>query len=68
MVDLLTDKTNIDQYVDQFHEIDARSEKAKQKLLSDFRKLETFEPDVRSVGFGILIENLMSDIRLKTQI
>ena len=55
MVDLLTDKTNIDQYVDQFHEIDARSEKAKQKLLSDFRRLETFEPDVRSVRLTSLV-------------
>ena len=35
-----------------------------EKLVSDFQTLETFEPDLRSVGFARLIENLLSDIRL----
>lgn len=44
--------------------IESEIENKYQKLLSDFESLDTFEPDNRSVGFSILIENLLSDIRL----
>ena len=64
MRDFLEDKINLDHYIHRFWEIESRSEETMQKLISDFESLETFEPDIRSVGFAILIENLLSDIRL----
>lgn len=64
MVDFQTKQINLEQYIDRFYEIDSEREVAQQKLISDFQKLEIFEPDVRSAGFAVLIENLLSDIRL----
>lgn len=64
MVDFLEDKIDLDQYIDQFYEIDSQIEESKRKLKSDFEKLRAFEPDQRSKGFAILIENLFSDIRI----
>ena len=49
---------------DQDGEIDSQAEESKEKLKSDFEKLRAFEPNPRSKGFTILIENLFSDIRI----
>ena len=64
MVGFLEDMIDLDQYIDRFYEIDSKIEESKGKLKSDFEKLRTFEPDPRSKGFAILIENLFSDIRI----
>ena len=64
MVDFLEDMIDLDQYIDRFYEIDSQIEKSEGKLKSDFEKLRAFEPDPRSKGFGILVENLFSDIRI----
>eukprot|EP00539_Tryblionella_compressa_P011128 CAMPEP_0178805672 /NCGR_PEP_ID=MMETSP0745-20121128/15869_1 /TAXON_ID=913974 /ORGANISM="Nitzschia punctata, Strain CCMP561" /LENGTH=97 /DNA_ID=CAMNT_0020465317 /DNA_START=27 /DNA_END=320 /DNA_ORIENTATION=+ len=64
MVDFLEDRIDLDQYIDRFYEIDSQIEESKGKLKSDFEKLRAFEPDPRSKGFAILIENLFSDIRI----
>ena len=60
MVDFLEDMLDLDQYIARFHEIDSQIEETKGKLKSDFEKLRAFEPDPRSKGFAILIENLFS--------
>lgn len=64
MQDLLETKITFDEYIDRFWEIENRSQKNKKKLVSDFEILERFEPNPKSEGFAILIENLLSDIRL----
>ena len=64
MVNFLEDMIDLDQYIDRFYEIDSQIEESKGKLKSDFEKLRVFEPDPRSKGFAILIENLFSDIRV----
>ncbi len=64
MVDFLEDTIDFDQYIDCFYEIDYEIQEYKEKLKSDFEKLRAFEPDPRSKGFAILIENLFSDIRV----
>lgn len=64
MFKFLRGQITLDEYIDQFYEIDSERQAAQQKLVSDFQTLETFEPDLRSVGFARLIENLLSDIRL----
>ena len=64
MVDFLEDTIDLDQYIDRLYEIDSQIEESKGKLKSDFEKLRAFEPDPRSKGFAILIENLFSDIRI----
>ena len=64
MVNFLEDTINLGQYIDRFYEIDSQIEESKRKLKSDFEKLRAFEPDPRSKGFAILIENLFSDIRV----
>ena len=64
MVDFLEYTINLDQYIDCFYEIDYEIQEYKEKLKSDFEKLRAFEPDPRSKGFAILIENLFSDIRV----
>lgn len=64
MSNFLGNKISLDQYVDKFWEVESQSRENQEKLVSDFKCLETFKPDVRSVGFAILIENLLSDIRL----
>lgn len=64
MVDFLEDMIDLDQYINRFYEIDSQIEESKGKLKSDFEKLRAFEPDPRSKGFAILIENLFSDIRV----
>ena len=64
MSNFLENKISLDQYVDKFWEIESQSRENQEKLVLDFKCLETFEPDVRSVDFVILIENLLSDIRL----
>ena len=55
---------DLEQYIDRFYEIDSQIEESKGKLKSDFEKLRAFEPDPRSKGFVIVIENLFSDIRI----
>jgi hypothetical protein len=64
MVDFLEGTIDFDQYTDRFYEIDSQIEESKEKLKTDFEKLRAFEPDPRSKGFAILIENLFSDIRI----
>lgn len=64
MLKFLRGQITLDEYIDQFYEIDSERQATQQKLVSDFQTLETFEPDLRSVGFARLIENLLSDIRL----
>lgn len=64
MVDFLEDRIDFNQYIDGFYEIDSQVQESKEKLKSDFEKLRAFEPDPRSKGFAILIENLFSDIRI----
>jgi hypothetical protein len=64
MVDFLEDTIDLNRYIEQFYEIDSQIEESKRKLKSDFEKLRAFEPDPRSKGFAILIENLFSDIRI----
>lgn len=64
MVDFLEDRIDFNQYIDRFYEIDSQVEESKEKLKSDFEKLRAFEPNPRSKGFAILIENLFSDIRI----
>jgi hypothetical protein len=64
MSNFLENKISLDQYIDQFWQIEFQSERNEKKLVSDFKRLERFEPDVRSVGFSSLIEYLLSDIRL----
>ena len=64
IVDFLEDRIDLDQYIDRFSEIDYQIEESKGNLKSDFEKLRAFEPDPRSKGFAILIENLFSDIRI----
>ena len=64
IVDFLEYTIDLDQYIDRFYEIDSQIEESKGKLKSDFEKLRAFEPDPRSKGFAILIENLFSDIRV----
>ena len=64
IVDLLEDMIDLDQYIDRVYEIDYQMEESKGKLKFDFEKLRAFEPDPRSKGFAILIENLFSDIRI----
>jgi hypothetical protein len=64
MSNFLENKISLDQYIDQFWETEFQSQANQQKLVSDFKRLERFNPDVRSVGFARLIENLLSDIRL----
>ena len=64
MVNFLEDTINLGQYIDRFYEIDSQIEESKENLKSDFKKLRAFEPDPRSKGFAILIENLFSDIRI----
>lgn len=64
IVDLLEDMIDLDQYIDRFYEIDYKMEESKGKLKFDFEKLRAFEPNPRSKGFAILIENLFSDIRI----
>ena len=64
MVNFSENMIDLDQYIDRFYEIDSQIEESKEKLKSDFEKLRAFEPDPRSKGFAILIENLFSDIRV----
>ena len=64
MVDFLEDRIDFNQYIDRFYEIDSQVEESKERLKSDFEKLRAFEPNSRSKGFAILIENLFSDIRI----
>jgi len=64
MVDLLEDKIDLDQYIDRLYKIESQIEKYEEEFKSDFKKLLAFEPDQRSKGFAILIENLFSDIRI----
>ena len=64
IVDFLEDMIDLDQYIDRFYEIDYEIKESKGKLKSDFEMLRSFEPDPRSKGFAILIENLFSDIRI----
>lgn len=64
MVDFLEDTIDFNHYIDRFYEIDSQIEESKENLKSDFKKLRAFEPDPRSKGFTILIENLFSDIRI----
>ena len=64
MVDFLKNTIDLDQYIDRFYEIHSQIEESKEKLKFDFEKLRAFEPDPRSKGFAILIENLFSDIRI----
>ena len=64
IVDFLEYTIDLDQYIDRFYEIDSQIEESKGKLKSDFEKLRAFEPDPRSKGFAILIENFFSDIRI----
>lgn len=64
MVDFLEDTIDFDQYIDCFYKMDYEIQEYKEKLKSDFEKLRAFEPDLRSKGFAILIENLFSDIRV----
>jgi len=63
MVEFLRGQITLDESIDQFYEIDSERQAAQQKVVSDFQTLETCEPDVRSVGFARLIDNLFSDIR-----
>jgi hypothetical protein len=49
IVDFQTKQINLEQSIDRFYEIDSEREVARQKLISDFQKLEIFEPDVRSL-------------------
>ena len=64
MSDFLENKIDLNQYIDQFWKVESKTQINQEKLVSDFKCLERFEPDVRSVGFAILIENLLSDIRI----
>lgn len=49
IVDFQTKQINLEQSIDRFYEIDSEREVGRQKLISDFQKLEIFEPDVRSL-------------------
>ena len=60
----MEDTIDFDPSIDCFYEIDSEIQEYKEKLKSDFEKLRAFEPDPRSKGFAILIENLFSDIRV----
>jgi hypothetical protein len=64
MSNFLENKISLDQYIDQFWETEFQRQANQQKLVSDFKRLERFNPDVCSVSFARLIENLLSDIRL----
>ena len=64
MIDFLKNTIDLDQYIDKFYEIDSKQQKSQEKLKSNFTKLQAFNPDLRSKGFAILIENLFSDIRI----
>lgn len=64
LVSMLENKIDIDTYINQLYELENLVNKSKNLLLADSEKLQTFEPDPRSEGFGVLIENLFSDIRV----
>lgn len=64
MVDFLDNNIDVDQYIERSYELDNQIEKSKAELKSDLEKLRAFEPDPRSKGFAILLENLFSDLRI----
>lgn len=64
MRDFLESKITLDEYIDQFLQIEKQIEEERKKVISDFEILKTFEPDERSFGFANSILNLRSDIRL----
>lgn len=48
MVDLLETKITLDQYVDQFWEIENQIQETRKKVMSDFETLKKFEPNSES--------------------
>lgn len=60
----LENKITIESYMDQFFELEDQVQESITIWKSNSEQLKAFEPSLKSEGFAVWIENLLSDIRL----